>query len=424
MRLFIIFICCSYFMFAQYKTLDSALLNGMKQVDIILYGNYMASSAAGNYTNNLYGSNKQIGNGGYINASVGLGYTTGFYYNLRLAISFRATQALFNPNHFARKDFFPNTGNEVLGDSSIALGETFLEYFDGDTAIKVGRFQPISEWINYLTDGIWFRNGSLRNLVIEALWAYDYGRVSYYEISNFKRLDTTGLFNVGVRYFVDGDQKNYKNSAYVNAFSMFIPSVFTGIGVRAHWASNFHGRVWWIGLDLGFAGSIEDHRNIHAFSNNTFLFDTKIIGGYRNIDVMVGYLANGDSGMGSLGILGVGNGTQAGFSHAFYHNIQPFFVWGGRAIKMGKNAHLIYIASKMSFFENKLNAYIAYGATFFNGSRYYGGNTQNISQNELNAMIEFGITRTLSVIAHISSTHAGRGVPNIFELNGGVRFMF
>ena len=92
---------------------------------------------------------------------------------------------------------------------------------------------------------------------------------------------------------------------------------------------------------------------------------------------------------------------------------------------MGRNAHLLYAAGKFSFFEDKLKAYVAYGVTFFNGTAYYGGvNATNLTQGELNIMAEFSITNTLSVLAHISDTHGGRTVPNNFELNGGVRFMF
>ncbi len=426
MRFFVFFIVCISVCFAQYKTLDDALLNGEKLIDIVLYGNYMSSNGnTGYYPNNLYGENKLLGNGGYINASVGLGYTTGFYYNMRAAISFRAAQAIFSPSNGMRRDFFNNTGNAILGDSSIALGESFLEYYDGDTAIKAGRFQPISEWVNHLIDGIWFRNASFKNFVLELIWAYNYGRVSYYEISQFRRLDTTGWFNLGIHYHLTGDKSDRKNSTSMSVFSTFIPGVFATAGARLHWALRFNNSVWWIGADLGFAGSFEDSDNIRAFQTNTFLFDSKITLGYRNIDGMIGYVATGDAGMGSLGILGVGNGTQSNMLYSFYNNIQPFFVWGGRAIKMGKNAHLVYGALRLNLLDGKLNAYVAYGATFFNGSQFYGGNINGLVQGELNVMAEFGITRTLSAIANISNTHFGKyGLPNTFEINGGIRFMF
>ncbi len=426
MRLLIFFLGLTSFVFGQYKTLDSALLNGTKQVDIVLYGNYISSDkASGFYKNNLYGSNKLISNAGFINASVGLGYTTGFYYNTRAAISFRAAQTFLNYNYGSKKDFYNNLYDNSIG-SSIALGESFIEYFDGDTAIKAGRFQPISEWVNHLIDGIWLRNGSIRNLIIEAIWAYNYGRVSYYEMTPFRQLDKTGWFNVGLRYHIHGVEGDVKNSISISGFSNFIPGVFITAGTRFHFASRFNGgNLWWFSGDLGIAGSFEDHNNIHSFYDNTFLFDSKLTIGYKNIDAMLGYVANGDAGMGNLGILGVGNGTQTDMSRSFYANIQPFFIWGGRAIKMGRNAHLIYAASRISILDNKLNMYFAYGATFFNGTRYYGGNARGIVQNELNAMLEFGITQTLSSIVHISSTHlGGTSVPNSFEINGGVRFMF
>lgn len=425
MRFLILFFLSAALAFAQYKTLDSALLNGTKKVDIVLFGQYMSSGANSAFTNNLYGSSGFLGNTGLMNVSVGLGYTTGFYYNLRAAISFRAAQGLLNYNDGSNKFFYNNTGNDVLGGSSVALGESFIEYFDGDTAIKAGRFQPISPWINQLIDGIWVRNGSIRNFVIEAIWAYDYGRVSYYQMTQFLRLDKTGWFNFGLHYYINGDQRDIKNSTFLNGFTTFIPNVFATAGARAHFATRFNGgSMWWLGADLGFAGSFEDHASAKSFKNNTFLFDSKLTIGYRNIDAMIGYVATGKAGMGSLGILGVGNGTQADMSLNFYSNIQPFFVWGGRAIKMGNNANLIYAATRLGLLDDKLNIYVAYGATFFDGSSYYGGTARKLMQNELCAMLEFGITRTLSAITHISSTHFSRGVPNTFEINGGFRFMF
>lgn len=424
MRYIVIFMCLCGVAFGQYKNLNAALVNGNKKVDIILYGNYMGSSASGYYTNNLYGDSRRVGTLGYINAQIGLGYTTGFFYNFRFAISFRAAQSLLNPYQSVRKDFVANTTNTIFGDSSVALGETFLEYFDGDTAIKLGRFQPLSEWISYLVDGISIRNASIKNLLLEGLWAYDYGRVSYYEISNFKALDDFGYFNIGATYYLSKLQKDIKNSAYINVYSTFIPGVFVSIGGRGHYATRFN-NAWWIGANLGFTGSIEDSASVRSFRNNTFLFDSKIMAGYKNIDFMLGYVANGDAGMGSIGILGAGSGTQIDLNRAFYKNIQPFFVWGGRAIKMGANANLFYAAGKFSFLDSKLNAYVAYGATFFNGSRFYGGvNAKGLAQSELDAMIEYKFTNTLSAISHITTTFFSRGVPNIFELNGGVRFVF
>ncbi len=427
MRFFIFLLFLSSLAFGKYKTLDSALLNGTKQVDVVLYGDYISSNGAnGFYTNNLYNSNKLLGNAGFINASIGLGYTTGFYYNIRAAISFRAAQTLLNYNYGSKKDFYGNIENNVVGDSSVALGESFVEYFDGDTAIKAGRFQPINEWINHLIDGIWVRNGSFRNLIIESIWAYKYGRVNYYEMTQFNQLDKTGWFNIGLKYYLSKEQKDIKNTIFINGFSTFIPGVFVTAGARFHWANRFNGgNLWWFGIDVGIAGSFENHKNIHSFRDNTFLFDSKFTIGYKNIDVMVGYLTNGNAGMGSLGVLGVGNGTQVDLSSSFYTNIQPFFVWGGRAIKMGKNAHLIYAASRIGILDNKLNMYFVYGATFFNGTQYYGGNKTGLIQNELNAMLEFGITQTLSSIIHISNTHfGGSNLPNTFEINGGFRFMF
>ncbi|RDU73133.1 hypothetical protein CQA66_02610 [Helicobacter aurati] len=394
---------------ARYTTLDDALLNGTKKVDVVLYGKYTNTS------------------GGYINGSVGLGYITGFYYSLRAAISFRAAQSFFDSQNAFRRDFGGINGT-IIGDSAILLGESFLEYFDGDTAIKAGRFQPISEYVNTLTDGIWIRNASLKNLTLEGMWAYRMGRVSYYEMLPFTRLggsDSIGWFDVGGKYFLSNNKGDNKSSMYISIFSTFIPNVFGSVGIRWHSGFRFNGSETWFGVDAGFAGSFEDHQSRFSADNNTFLFDAKLIFGFSWLDIVVGYVMSGRGGMGGLNSLGVGNGTQADDS-LFYKNIHPFFVWGGNAIKFGRNAKLIYAASRLSFFDNKLSAYVAYGATFFDGysGRYGSNNTTGIIQNELNVMVEFAITRTLNVVAYVTDTHFGRGVPNIFQVNGGFRFMF
>ncbi|STQ86233.1 hypothetical protein [Helicobacter muridarum] len=411
MRILIIFMCLGIFASSQarHTNLDNALTSGSKKVDIVLYGKSLD------------------GFGSYVNASVGLGYVTGFYYDIRGAISFRAAQSLFDSRNAFRGDF-GGVDETIVGNSTILLDESFLEYFDGDTAIKAGRFQPINEYINVMIDGIWIRNASLKSIILEGMWAYRSGRVTYYEMQPFRRLggDSIGWFDFGAKYFFSKKDASVKDSMYISIFGNFIPSVFGSVGVRWHSGFRLGQGETWLGIDAGFAASFEDSKNRFSADNNTFLFDAKASIGLGSwLDVFVGYVMSGKGGMGGINTLGVGNATQAG-DLMFYKNIQPFFTWGGDAIKFGRNAKLVYAASRISLFDNKLRVYAAYGMTIFDGysGRYGNNNISNIIQNELNVMAEFSITSSLSIIAYISDTHFAKGAPNNFQVNGGFRFMF
>lgn len=411
MRILIIFMCLGLFAIlqARYTNLNDALVNGPKKVDIILYGKSVS------------------GFGSYINASVGLGYTTEFYYGLRGAISFRAAQSIIDSRGAFRRDF-GGANETIAGNSAILLGESFLEYFDGDTAIKAGRFQPINEYINLMTDGIWIRNASLSNIILEGMWAYNSGRVAYYEMQPFSKLggnNSVGWFDVGVKYFLSKDNRNFKDSIYISVFGTVMSNVFGSVGARWHSGFKLGKSESWLGIDAGFVASFEDNQSRFAVDNNTFLFDTKVSLGFGSwIDIFIGYVMNGKGGMGGINMLGVGNSMQAG-DLMLYSNIQPFFTWGGEAIKFGRNAKLIYVSSRISLFDS-LKIYVAYGMTIFDGysGRYGSDNSFNIVQNELNVMTEFSITELLSVIAYISDTHLAKGVQNNFQINGGFRFMF
>ena len=393
---------------ARYTKLDDALLGGTKSVELILFGKYTERTK------------------GYLNASVGLGYTTGFFYNFRASISFFATQNLFTTQGTFGKDF-RGANKTVIGENSILLNESFLEYFDGDTNIKAGRIQPINEYVNNLTDGIWIRNASLKNLVLDGFWAFTVGRVSYYQMNPFQRLggvEGAGLFSFGAKYFLT-DKRGFKDSMHLSAFTSFVPGVFATVGLRWHWGLRLGKGETWLGVDAGIVGSFEDKKSKLAVDSNTFLFDAKVSVGFSWLDLSAGYAAAGQGGLGGINALGIGGGVQ-GDKNAFYSALIPFFVWGGDAFKLGRNAQLIYAAGRLRFFEDRLVVYVAYGMTFFDGytGRYGRDAAKGLIQNELDVMTEFSITKTLSVIAYMSDIHLGRGVPNNFLVNAALRFAF
>lgn len=131
-RILLVFALTTIPLVAKYVSLDEAFKNGISRGDAIVYN---------------------VGTK-YVNGSVGIGYTTGFYYAVRGAISFRAMKFFYGSQR---------RGRDFYSDSLVVLDQSFVEYFDGDTAIKAGRFLPISYFANNLIDGVWVRNGSFEN---------------------------------------------------------------------------------------------------------------------------------------------------------------------------------------------------------------------------------------------------------------------
>ena len=82
------------------------------------------------------------------------------------------------------------------------LKDTFLEYFDGDTSIKAGRFFLSNEWVSNQVDGFWVRNRSLENLLLEMYWLYSYGDVTPTSMSALTRYNPnwSGLTHLAAKY--------------------------------------------------------------------------------------------------------------------------------------------------------------------------------------------------------------------------------
>lgn len=372
---------------ARYTTLDDALKNGVSRGDAILYGNY---------TNNS--------NANFISGSVGLGYTSGFYYDLRAAISFRASKIFYN-SVAGLKDFYT--------DPLVSLGQSFVEYYDGDTAIKAGRFLPISPFINYLVDGIWVRNGSIEGVVIDTLWAKKFGRVSFYEITPFLDTNRYGYFDINAKFFFTRTMSDYKNSAFINLYTFFEPNSFIAFGGRWHSAFRFNNSSIWTGLDAGAGYSAEYKVGNTQLNKNSYLIDAKLGFGMSIFDIFLGYVGSGENGFGSFDRLGMGNNPYG--SNAY--NILPFFTWGGIAPRGLSNANLFYGSVEFNLLSDRLKMYLTYGSTI------YGIGKKGV-QNEINFLIDSFITNNISLILMVTNTHLSNMIPNYTRINGGIRLSF
>lgn len=401
-----------------FESIDDALKNGVSKGDLIFYGNFIGGikgtpTIVGNKNAGL-ASYGYMGNMGYFLGNVGLGYTSGFYKNFRASISFRAMASFYDSKKgdgSVREDFFNS--------NQAALAESFFEYFDGDTNVKLGRIDIKNEWINTLSDAIWVRNRSLENLLIEAFWVYDFGRIDYYAMTNFVRPSEAGVYYAGAKYYFLDDKLTLK------AYTYFSPPIFTAVGGNLQ-ADFDIGEKFALQARSGGAYSFE-HKNALQVVQSSGKNDGGVFylqGNFsmkNTFEIAAGYVLTGyKAGWGSLGILG--------------DDISPFFVWGGRALKTQPNANLIY--GKISAKLKRFNFFVAYGATFYDAieSVANSANATNpatqirrvkSTQNEVNAGFEIWFSDNVIGVVNVANTHLDSyGVPTLTQVNGGLRLAF
>lgn len=381
-----------------YDSIDEALKNGVSKGDVIFYGDYQGlnKGIATTLTPNNIATYSYLGNTGYLQGSVGLSYTSGFYKYIRAAIGFRAGTSFWN----VHKNLITPYGK---GDSSkdffiqnqATLAESFFEYFDGDTNIKAGRFTIPNEWINTMSDGIWIRNRSIENLMLEGFWVNDYGRVAYYQMTSFEKINPYskfGLLNLAAKYYIT-------EGLTIKAYTFFTPKIFTALGASID--GRFNISDFFIGGNIGYAYSFEGKPIYSGYIHNASAIDAKIFFGMKYFEIAGGYIhTSKDSGWGNMGIMG--------------DSIDPFFVWGGRAVKTQPNANLIYgtISANVERFKFSLT----YGSTS------YGTSSR---QNEVNFSTEIGFTNNVFGVLNILNTHKdATNIPNTTQVNGGIRLSF
>ncbi|PAF52842.1 Opr family porin [Helicobacter sp. 13S00477-4] len=387
-----------------YDSIDEALKNGVSKGDVIFYGDYQGlNHGQATSIGNSLATYSYLGNTGYLLGSVGLSYTSGFYKNIRAAIGFRAATPFWDAHKNLSIPAIPNIRDSGKGDASkdffnhnqATLAESFFEYFDGDTNIKAGRFIIPNEWINTMSDGIWIRNRSLTNLMLEGFWINDYGRVAYYQMTKFDRVNpyaSFGLLNLAAKYYIT-------ETLTLKAYTFFTPKIFTALGARIEGKYNISS--FFIGGNVGYAYSFEGKEFYSRYKHNASALDAKIFFGMKFFEIAAGYIHTGkDSGWGNLDIMG--------------DSIDPFFVWGGKAIKTQNNGNLFYASIQANVQRFKFS--LIYGTTSFGiGQR----------QNEIDFSTEIGFTHNVSGILNILNTHKNNlSIPNTTQINGGIRLYF
>ncbi|MGX2972918.1 hypothetical protein [Helicobacter sp. T3_23-1059] len=408
------FVLCAISLSVAFESIDDALKNGVSKGDLIFYGNFIGGV---NGTQRVV-SNKNaglasygyLGNMGYFLGNVGLGYTSGFYKNFRASVSFRAMASFYDSKKGAG-----NVKEDFFNSNQAALAESFIEYFDGDTNVKVGRIDIKNEWVNTLTDAIWVRNRSLENLLIEGFWAYDFGRIDYYAMTHFVRPSQAGVYYLGAKYYFLDDRLTLK------AYTYFAPPIFTAVGGNLQ-ADFDIGEKFTLQARTGGAYSFE-HKNALQIvqasgKNDGGVFYLQGNFSMKNaFEIAAGYVLTGyKAGFGSLGLLG--------------EDISPFFVWGGRVLKTQPNANLIY--GKISAKLKRFNFFVAYGGTFYDALESSTGangiatlNRIKSTQNEVDAGFEIWFSDNVIGVVNVVNTHLdSRGVPTLTQVNGGLRLAF
>lgn len=397
-----------------YDSIDEALENGVSSGDITLYGNYTDGRRviAG-------GVKDDFSNAGYMVGSVGLSYHSAFYKYLRVAVSFRALGVAYeddknsqwasapllnNPNRYgngdASRDFYMN--------DRTMLGQSYIEYFDGDTSIKAGRVFVDSEWSDRLIDGVYVRNRSLPNALIEGLWVRNQGFVQYNKMTGFYNINphnTLGLTQLSFKYLL-GDMASIKFYGAAN------PEISYTAGVKA--TIRYETSKSYLGASGHFATSFEQQYGVlKGDRGNGYNTDIRIFVGVNDMaEASGGYIGTGANiGWGSLNTLG--------------NSISPFFMWGGRALLEGADASLWY--GKVMFHIDRVSFAVVYGGTKFR-PRYElsGGEKPYDRVNEVNLLLDFGFTEHLSAILNVLNTHGGsqRYYPHTTNANLGIKLAF
>lgn len=397
-----------------YDSIDEAIENGVSSGDITLFGNY---------TNGVktQGNAKDDTNSvGYAVGSVSLSFHSAFYKYMRVAVSFRAASVLYEDDKNAQwsaNALFNNPGRYGSGDASrdfymndrTMLGQSYIEYFDGDTSIKVGRVFADNEWADRLVDGVWVRNRSLSNVLIEGLWAKNHGYVQYNKMTGFYDVNPYNAFGMAQASF----KYHIGDVGSVKFYGMANPSMFYAAGVKA--SVRYETSKSYLGASAHFATSFEQsygRKDING-GDNAYNADFKAFVGVNDMaEASGGYIMSGANiGWGSLNTLG--------------NSISPFFMWGGRALLEGVDASLWY--GKVMFAIDRVSFAVVYGSTRFSQMRTLSGvNNPYDRVNEVNVLLDFGFTEHFSAIVNVLNTHGGaqRYYPHTTNVNLGMKLSF
>lgn len=403
----------AFFGLFAYDSIDEALRNGISNGDITFYGSY----THGPKSTTL--AKSDFNNSGYAVGSVGLAYQSAYWKYLRVAVSFRAVGVMYEDSKISQwggNALTNNPGRYGQGDASkdfymndrTMLGQSFVEYFDGVTRVKLGRVFAGSEWADRLIDGVMVRNQSLPNVTIDALWAKRNGYVQYNKMTGF--YDVNPYSNLG--YSQLAFSYNLGSMMSFKFYGIANPEVHYATGVKL--TLRYETSKSYLGASGHFATSFEQQHGVSKGQNgNGYNTDITLFVGVKDmVEASAGYINTGSSiGWGSMGMLG--------------NTISPFFMWGGRALLERADVDLWY--GKVIFNIDRVGFAVVYGGTRFRPIlNLDGGQRSADSVNEVNLLVDFGFTEHVSAILNILNTHGGSQMyyPHMTNVNLGMKLAF
>lgn len=370
-----------------YDNIDEALKNGISKGDVGLYTDYydpFATSIA-----NQFGMKDQS----YIALTMGLQYRSAFYKNMRLSVGFRAAYSLWQW-HKGDINLDFDSSNPIL------LKDTYLEYFDGDTSIKVGRFFLENEWTSNQVDGLWVRNRSLENLLLELYWIDSYGDVTSTCMSAFSRYNPnwSGYTHASAKYSITSKDWEFWSKIYTG----FAYSVNYVLGATAGFEYKFSKSK--IGLSLNTAGSFEFSNG--ARGGDGVDFDMEFYVETSGVEFDLGYIQTGKhSGWGSL--------------NRINNTISPLGVGNVLDSSLALNTSVVYAGVSASFDQVTLG--LLYGVGVFTSAIKGGRHLQN----EVDVAIQFNFTNNVAMFFNVYNTHLSNEViPNVIQAQGGINLSF
>ncbi|ANV97997.1 hypothetical protein BBW65_03915 [Helicobacter enhydrae] len=388
-----------------YDSIDEALKNGVTKGDIGLFNDYYKPKHSITAPQTL----GYIQDAYFLALTMGIQYRSAFYKNMRFAVGFRGAYPIWQWH--TNSDWGPssNQGYIKRGDISLdfdplnqmLLSDTYMEYFDGDTSIKGGRFAIQNEWIDNQVDGIWIRNRSLENLMLEFFWFERYGEASATQMSGFVEPNDnySGYFYTAVKYYLQDIfwAKFYTFASYSVAF---------GMGASANAEYKFSNSK--LGINLNSAGSFEFRNG--AKGGDGIDFDTRfyIEGKVKDVTIgfNVGYIQSGKySGWGSLNFI---NNT-----------ISPLGI--GKVLSSGITDTTLFYGTLYTEID-AVSVSLLYGtASFVNPAL----SALHHRQNEVDLTFGFNFTQNVQGFFNLYNTHLGNdAIPNITQVQGGVSLYF
>lgn len=372
------------------NSFTEAITSGKKEGDIYLLVDYAKFSRQ--ETRTKYQDNA------YLAASLGLYYASSFYGNFRAHLGFRGAIPLIQAHKSsvyeggrrdAARDFW--SGNRV------AFARSYLEYFDGDTSVRLGRLEIESDLIDKQFDGIWVANKSLGYLLIDLVWINQYGRVLPREITDFRHFDTKygGAYHLGITM----DMLEWLK---FKLYALSSPRFYEWLG------ANLKIKTDYVSANLGAVIGSERKRSTLR-DNNTSLIHANLSVHINIFAAQIGYLKSGKTA-------GIGNMNTLG------NNFSPFFYFSGDAFNLTRNAQLFY--GKLGIEASMLSAFVLYGYNTFQRHANTADSTR-YKQGEVNVKVDWKMSEAVNLTLYYINTHGGgAAIPlnNQFGVAVGVGF--